>query len=512
MWTIFTLELKAVFREYKKSFNLTVHNAVLVFLLLMFSILSFYLLNTINVNKFLILNILLVLIILAGFSFKKDYLSEFVLEEKSSFLNLYPFNSQIFLLIKGIKYEIISFLEITLLLISVLFSMLLAGYSSEHLFNYYLLYTMSFFAAKNFQAIISKFFESPSKSMDLVFTLLKSLSLVFLLLIISYISNKVSNFLLVDGDVLNYEFNYNSNLSSYLFNYINSSVFNINIIPVLFIIVVLLYILKVRLDSKKLNLKNSIFSKDPLTTTYLEKLTLKFSMNNIAFLKEFRLLVESNIIEKMLKRVYQYFIAGGILLLLQATISFDFKLEESLLFILVVSEITVLSSDFSKTSLGFEKRYIIYYVISNSPLKVILNTKAITLSLVLSTTATLIYTILAITLKTPLINYIGFLVAIISYAFVFSYASTFFYTYKTSYVNTFKIPNKLSAVFIVILASLIGYIDITIIFLYKVLVGDYPVLQFLTIFLFHLAILLLFKILIKIKRNDFYGEYKNVAS
>ncbi|MBP3041907.1 hypothetical protein J9303_21045, partial [Bacillaceae bacterium Marseille-Q3522] len=197
MKNILYLELKAIYREYRQSQQVSFQEVLFALVFLMSLTFVFFLLNKIDINTYIVLNAVTLLFVLLAVTLKKDHFYDFIKAGKLHKLKIFPRNYILYTFLKGIKYEVIFFVELAVVLLLIVIPIILGGYSFFPTFFYVLFISFAFMCFRNIALIITSIRFSPIWQYLLI--LMKSIFLSLLFITISYVIQWFSNF---EGDLL----------------------------------------------------------------------------------------------------------------------------------------------------------------------------------------------------------------------------------------------------------------------------------------------------------------------
>lgn len=176
---------------------------------------------------------------------------------------------------------------------------------------------------------------------------------------------------------------------------------------------------------------------------------------------------------------------------------------------ILTGEAVAFGLTFSKIGLGYEKKYIIIYTMSGYSLSELILLKAKIMSMLTFMMMLPIHLCLSVIFRLNWLESISLIPLYGSFILLFSYAASYFYSYKPSFENDFALLNKYATVKPIFTASAILYVTISYMFIINALV-EKPLSVLLIIItgtLIHLAICLVFVNRIKNGNKNFYGEY-----
>jgi len=506
MFSIFLYECKGIIREYKASFNITFHKVLFFLMFFMFSTLIFYILKVVGANELFLLNIGFILSILLGFGLKKDLYQDYLRSEKSLLLNIFPRSKLILLLLKGLKYEIIVLFEILVVLFSILVSMMLSGSNILLLTFYLLIYCLSFLVSRNFVLILTSNALIDSNILNFIKLIFKSIVLAVLLLIFGKLAGLFeyiagfSTLNIFDGESIQILYF----LKKFLFNPIK-----INVILILFTLLIFSYTLKIICYSFYFNKVKVSNNKD----SYIFKKIFLRNENDMLYVKEYNLLHKTGIIKMLYERIFVHTIAFILLCSLNQIINLNFKISQSLILIVIFSEISNFMGTYSKTSIGYERKYIIQYILSGFNISDLLLVKSKIIVKVLSLISIYAYILLSILFDQEILHSLIFLPIIYTFILIYAIVANYNNAYKTSYSNKFMIPHKFAAIKTIIIMAILSYFDITAIFLFSLLFGQgLSNFLILIICLIHVGIYIFLKRKTKSTSKEFYGEYSDAIN
>lgn len=321
MKNLLLLELKAVFREYRQANKLSWLEMIL-FLFVFISITAlFYVLKIFAVNKFLILNTILVLFTLLAVSSKKDYFYDFLQQKKHNILKLYPRHFLLLNLIKGIKYEFIYFLELSVILFFVFLGLIISGQAISAMIPYFIFIGLCAFTARNLS--LSLYSLKISSLWYYVSIILKAVFLSANFIILSFILQWAAN---LQGDLF-------EELAKIPFidvitgaiKFLEKNIVSFPLILAMFILAIITFLLKTSVylfqtDSKK-------EQTEKLQMKWFSTLAKKVpGSESPIFHKEYKLLLDKGILSDFLKRICAYILVTVI------TIGFQILSGKGLIF------------------------------------------------------------------------------------------------------------------------------------------------------------------------------------
>lgn len=498
------LELKAIFREYRHSNKISFNEIILFLIIIMSLTFIFYVLKVFEINLFLILNIILILFTFLAISLKKDYFYDFIQQKKNLILKLYPQNYILLNFLKGIKFEIIFFLELSVTLFFIFLSLTFSGQPIISTMQYFLFICFWVLSVRNIS--LSLYSIRISSLWYYVLIILKSIYLSANLIIISLVIEWVSNF---QGNILEelakFEF---TNVITGVITLLEKNIVSFPLILATFILFNISYIFKTRMYLLQVDSKNEQTESRQikLFSTLIKKIS---NSDNPIFYKEYELLLDKGILSDLLKRIYIYILTTFITIGFQFLSGKSLELDINLIYLYITSEVVGFGLTFSKSALGYEKKYIMIYIMSGYKLADLILLKSKMMFMLILSMILPIHLCLSIILRPNWLESVSLIPIYGSFILLFSFSANYFYSYKPSYENDLAILNKYATIKALSIPVFILYLDISSMFIIKAFVEKtLSSLLFMIIgFLFHYAIYLVFTKKIKKGWKYFYGEY-----
>lgn len=504
MGTFLKLEFIGVLREYKKSIRFTLIQTIITLCIIMFMTIFFHLLSSLYPNQHVIYNIILLLTLLFSLAMNKDlYIQNYLGTNKDDILNLYPYSYKLLVLLKGVKYEVLTIIEISFVLFVLFLSMALGGYSLSLTCLYYIITVFLFVSMKNLFLVFKSIYVSKQMVLRYFSLFIRSIITGGFLIILYYALEWMNN---VDYEnAISMGASFRTNVDYLL------ALFNINLgAPLIlfsaFIGMILSYILKVAaavITRKGLYVKQS----------KREKLFLIRFIKHPILQKEYYLLKRQGIIQSIAERVVIYLLAAIILIIYEIYFEINITLQVSLILLVIISEVIKKTKHYAHSSIGYEHRYIINYILSDYRISTILRFKSMLLTILLCVSSSLLFFLLSIIFQISILDAFTYFLILISFIFFYSTALNYFYTYRTSVFNQFMIPNKYAPFKLILLTSLVLYVDLTVLFIGNIAIESALIYLFpLLVSGIHLLLANLFQKRMLKKEKYFYGEFRNAVS
>jgi hypothetical protein len=499
-----SLELKAIFREYRHS-NKISFNEIILFLLVMMSLtFIFYILKVFEINLFLILNIILILFTGLAITLKKDYFYDFIQQKKNIILKLYPQNYILLNLLKGIKFEIVFFLELSVILFFIFLSLTFSGQAIKSTIPYFIFICFWVLSIRNITLSLSSIRISSLWYYVLIF--LKSIYLSGSFIILSLFIEWVTYF---EGDIFQelIKFQFVEVILSGI-KLLEKNIVSFPLILTTVIIFIISYLYKTGMYLLQAESKKE--ETDHLLIKWFSILMKRISNgDNPIFNKEFRLLSDKGILSDLLKRIYIYILTTVITIGFQHITGKDLDLNINLIYLYLTTEVVSFGLTFSKSAIGYEKKYVTIYLLSGYQLADLIVLKAKMMFMLTFLMMLPIHLCLTIIFQLHLLESISLIPIYGSFILLFSFSANYYFSYKPSFENDLAILNKYATIKTLSISTFILYLDISSMFILKTFIEN-PLSSLLLMiigFLIHFSIYQVFNKKIKKGWKNFYGEY-----